>query len=71
MVTFWSCCEFARQERRHFRFRLVFVGSVEKMFNGRAVVRFSGIFQSVGSPGGSLLNTNTFTQRKGEATKNY
>ena len=20
MVTFWSCCEFARQERRHFRF---------------------------------------------------
>ena len=41
------------------------------MFNGRAVVRFSGIFQSVGSPGGSLLNTNTFTQREGEATKNY
>ena len=47
------------------------LGGVEKMFNGRAVVRFSGIFQSVGSPGGSLLNTNTFTQREGEATKNY
>ena len=69
-------CLMGRQQQQgqyiYFRWYLVGIysdwfplGGVEKMFNGRGGVRFSGIFQSAGSPGGQLLNTNTSTLGRG------